>query len=73
MSEPTEDLTSKTIADFGEQWISYRENPGYWGSVSLLEDFFRPLLTLRCHHCRYRRLACHVPQVRPPLLRRIIH
>jgi len=41
-----EDLTSKSISDFGEQWISYQENPGYYGSVSLLEDLFGPLLTL---------------------------
>jgi SAM-dependent methyltransferase len=41
-----EDLTSKTISDFGEQWVSYQENPGYYGSVGLLEDLFGPLLTL---------------------------
>lgn len=46
MKESIEDLTSRTIADFGDQWTSYRENPGYYGSVSLLEDFFGPLLTL---------------------------
>jgi SAM-dependent methyltransferase len=41
-----EDLTSKTISDFGEQWVSYQGNSGYYGSVSLLEDLFGPLLTL---------------------------
>jgi SAM-dependent methyltransferase len=41
----TEDLTSKTISDFGEQWVSYQDNPGYYGSVKLLEDLFGPLLT----------------------------
>ena len=45
-TEPTEDLTSKTIADFGEQWTTYTENPGYYGSVKLLEDLFGPLMTL---------------------------
>lgn len=39
------DLTAKTIADFGEQWLSYRENPGYYGSSSLLADIFGPLLS----------------------------
>ena len=42
----TEDLTSKTITDFGEQWTTYTENPGYYGSVELLEDLFGPLMTL---------------------------
>lgn len=41
-----EDLTSRTIADFGEQWVSYQDNPGYYGSVKLLEDLFGPLLSL---------------------------
>ena len=41
-----EELTSKTISDFGEQWVNYQENPGYYGSVSLLEDLFGPLLAL---------------------------
>jgi len=47
MSEaPKEDLTARTISDFGEQWTSYTDNPGYYGSVHLLEDLFGPLLTL---------------------------
>lgn len=41
-----EELTSKTISDFGKQWVNYRDNPGYYGSLGLLEDFFGPLLTL---------------------------
>lgn len=45
MKESADDLSSRTIADFGDQWISYRQNPGYYGSVSLLDDFFGPLLT----------------------------
>jgi len=40
------DLTSKTISDFGEQWVNYQDNPGYYGSVDLLQDLFGPLLTL---------------------------
>jgi SAM-dependent methyltransferase len=45
-SSATDDLTSKTISDFGEQWISYQESPGYYGSVRLLQDLFGPLLSL---------------------------
>lgn len=46
--KPTEaeDLTSKTISDFGDQWTTYTDNPGYYGSVKLLEDLFGPLLSL---------------------------
>ena len=41
-----EDLTARTISDFGDQWTSYTDNPGYYGSVKLLEDLFGPLLSL---------------------------
>jgi SAM-dependent methyltransferase len=41
-----EGLTSRTIGDFGEQWTNYRDNPGYYGSVELLQDLFSGLLTL---------------------------
>lgn len=40
------DLTSKTIRDFGEQWTTHTENPGYYGSAAFLEDVFDGLLTL---------------------------
>ncbi len=40
------DLRARTIEDFGEQWTAFRQNPGYYGSVQLLADFFGPLLTL---------------------------
>lgn len=42
----SEDLTSKTIADFGEQWTRYRDNPGYYGSVALLQDLFGGLMSV---------------------------
>lgn len=45
-TESAEELTSKTISDFGEQWVNYRDNPGYYGSVGLLGDLFGPLLSL---------------------------
>jgi SAM-dependent methyltransferase len=41
----TADLKDRTIADFGEQWTTYRENPGYYGSADLLTDLFGPLLS----------------------------
>jgi SAM-dependent methyltransferase len=40
------DLARKTIADFGEQWLSYRKNPGYYGSIELLADLFGPLFSI---------------------------
>ena len=42
----TSDLRRRTIEDFGEQWLAFRDNPGYYGSVDLLADFFGPLLPL---------------------------
>lgn len=43
---PVADATSKTISDFGEQWVNYRDNPGYYGSVKLLADICGPLLSM---------------------------
>lgn len=40
------DLTSRTIADFGEQWTAYRDNPGFYGSMGLLADLLGPLMSL---------------------------
>ena len=40
------DIAAKTIADFGEQWLSFRDNPGYYGSAKLLADIFGSLLTV---------------------------
>jgi SAM-dependent methyltransferase len=42
----SDDLTARTISDFGEQWINYQQNPGYYGSASLLADLFGPLISL---------------------------
>ena len=38
------DLKDKTIRDFGEQWLAFRDNPAYYGSVELLADIFGPLI-----------------------------
>src|SRR4051794_29852263 len=40
----TERLQARTIADFGEQWTSYSDAPGFFGSADLFNDFFSPLL-----------------------------
>ena len=33
---------SQTVADFGEQWLAFRDNPGYYGSRNLLADLIHP-------------------------------
>ena len=38
------DLGRRTIRDFGEQWTTYKDNSGYYGSVELFADVFGPLL-----------------------------
>ena len=38
------DESPRTIDDFGEQWLRYRDNAGYYGSLALFRDMFEPLL-----------------------------
>ena len=38
-------LQRQTIADFGEQWTTYVDNSGYYGSAALFDDVFSPFLT----------------------------
>ena len=40
-------LGSQTVADFGDQWTRFTDNPGYYGSVTLLEDLVGPLAAVR--------------------------
>lgn len=40
------DETDRTIRDFGEQWVHYGDNDGFYGSVELLADILGPLLPL---------------------------
>jgi len=40
------DLGERTIADFGRQWLSFKDSPGYYGSVEVLQDIFGPLLSV---------------------------
>lgn len=34
----------KTIKDFGEQWLKYSDNEGYYGSLELFSDILSPFL-----------------------------
>jgi SAM-dependent methyltransferase len=36
------DVDQKTIRDFGEQWTTYRDSAGFFGSLALLADFIAP-------------------------------
>jgi SAM-dependent methyltransferase len=38
------DLTNRTIADFGEQWLRFDTHEGFYASVELLRDICEPLL-----------------------------
>jgi len=35
---------NQTIEDFGEQWVRYRDNEGYYGSLELFLDILSPFL-----------------------------
>jgi len=38
------DLKNQTIKDFGEQWLRYCDNEGYYGSLGLFSDILAPFL-----------------------------
>ena len=38
------DNHDQTIRDFGSQWLKYRDNEGYYGSLELFEDILSPFL-----------------------------
>ena len=40
-----DELQARTIANFGEQWTSYSDTSGFFGSADLFNDFFNPLLS----------------------------
>ncbi len=44
-SQTSDELQRKTIADFGEQWVHYSDNAGFYGSLELFKDAFGPLLS----------------------------
>lgn len=37
-------LQERTVSDFGDQWLRYSDNSGFYGSLELLQDVFGPLL-----------------------------
>ena len=37
-------MKDQTIKDFGEQWLRYTDNEGYYGSLELLSDILSPFL-----------------------------
>jgi SAM-dependent methyltransferase len=37
-------LGEQTVADFGDQWVRYTDNSGFYGSLELFRDVFGPLL-----------------------------
>ena len=37
---------NQTIKDFGEQWLRYRDNEGFYGSLELFSDILSPFLKL---------------------------
>lgn len=39
-----DDAHNKVIADFGQQWVNYSDNEGYYGSQDLFRDIVEPLL-----------------------------
>jgi SAM-dependent methyltransferase len=43
----TAELQARTIADFGEQWTSYPDSEGFFGSAALFNDFLNPLVSDR--------------------------
>src|SRR5262245_13066546 len=50
MSTRTSDLTKRTIADFGEQWLRFDTHEGFYASVELLRDICEPLLPVSGIH-----------------------
>lgn len=44
-AEKTSELQGRTIADFGQQWLRYGDNSGFYGSLDLFRDVFGPLLS----------------------------
>jgi SAM-dependent methyltransferase len=44
---------NQTIKDFGEQWLKYRDNEGFYGSLELFSDMISPFLKLdEIKNCR---------------------
>ena len=39
-----DELSKRTVKDFGAQWTLWRENDGYYASTDMFRDLFEPLL-----------------------------
>ncbi len=46
MSTLRDSIGDRTIRDFGEQWVHYGDNAGFYGSTELFADIIGPLLAL---------------------------
>src|SRR5262245_14839083 len=44
MTQSASKLKQQTIADFGEQWVTYQDNESFYGSQELFADMLGPLL-----------------------------
>jgi SAM-dependent methyltransferase len=44
--KPADSLQARTIRDFGEQWTTYTDNSGYYGSAALFDDAFAPFISV---------------------------
>lgn len=44
MTTDQERLTARTIEDFGDQWQTFKSNPGFYGEKGLLYDVLGPLV-----------------------------
>ena len=42
--EARRELQERTFTDFGDQWVRYTDNSGFYGSLELFRDVFGPLL-----------------------------
>jgi len=42
----TKEISKKTIDDFSKQWLRYRDNNGFYGSIKLFKDIISPLLRI---------------------------
>jgi len=46
-------VKDRTIKDFGEQWLRYSDNRGYYGSLDLFSDILFPFLKIEdLRHCK---------------------
>ena len=41
------ELSQKTIKDFSEQWLRYRDNEGFYISLELFADIVYPFLKIK--------------------------